>query len=80
MASDKDIPVQTVVDAAVAAHAEQLDAAANAGTLTQVQADTMKQLMRSRIETQLQSATGFGRFGPGMTGGFGFGPGRRVKP
>jgi hypothetical protein len=86
LAKEKNVPLQTVEDAALGAHSEQLDTALKAGTLTQAQADAMKQRMRSRIETHLQTASGFGSFGPGMMGGrgmmggIGFGPGRRGAP
>jgi alkylated DNA nucleotide flippase Atl1 len=85
LAADKNVPLQTVVDAAVAAHSAQLDAAVQAGTLTQAQADAMTQLTRSRMQAQLQTGGGFGIGqgpgmigGRGMMGGFGMGPGRRV--
>jgi hypothetical protein len=88
LAAEKNVPLQTVVDAAAAAHSAQLDAAVNAGTLTQAQADALKQLTRDRVQVQLQTNTGFNGYGPrmmggrGMMGGFGFGqgPGRRGAP
>lgn len=88
LAAEKNVPLQTVVDAAVAAHAAQLDAAVKAGTLTQAQADALNQLMRSRVQAQLQSTAGLNGYGPGtmggrgMMGGFGLsqGPGRRGAP
>ncbi len=78
LAQDKNVSLDTVVDAALAAHSAQLDAAVQASTLSKAQADAMTQFMRSRLETQLQAAPGLGGFGPGMMGGFGFGPGRRI--
>jgi len=85
LAAEKNVPLQTVVDAAVAAHSAELDAAVQSGTLTQAQADALTQLTRSRIQAQFQTAAGFGfGYGPGMMrgrgmlGGFGMGPGRRV--
>ena len=85
LAGEKNIALQTVVDAAVAARSAQLDAAVQAGTLSQAQADALSQLTRSRIQAQLQTAGGFGfGYGPGMMGGrgmmggFGGAPGRRA--
>ena len=81
LAAEKNVPLQTVVDAAVAAHSAELDAAVQSGTLTQAQADALTQLTRSRIQAQFQTAAGFGfGYGPGMMrgrgmlGGFGMGP------
>ncbi|HEX8969740.1 MAG TPA: hypothetical protein VF937_17790 [Chloroflexota bacterium] len=56
LAAEKNVPPHTVVDAALAAHTAQLDAAVKAGTLTQAQADAINQVMG-----------GFG-FGPGRRG------------
>ena len=90
LAAEKNVPLQTVVDAAVKAYSAQLDAAVKAGTLTQAQADALTQLHRSRIQAQLQAQAGGGFSpGPGMMGGrgmmgggfgFGVGPGRRGAP
>ena len=91
LAAEKNVPLQTVVDAAVKAHSAQLDAAVKAGTLTQAQADALTQLHRSRIQAQVEAQVASGGFspGPGMMGGrgmmgggfgFGFGPGRRGAP
>ncbi len=81
LAAEKNVPLQSVVDAAAAVYSEQLNAAVQAGTLTQAQADALTQLHRSRIQAQLQTTAGFGfGYGPsmmggrGMMGGFGFGP------
>jgi hypothetical protein len=86
LAAEKNVPLQTVVDAAVAAHSAQLDAAVKAGTLTQVQADALTQLARGRIQAHLQTGAGFDYPGPGMMGGrgmmggYGFGFGGRGAP
>ena len=80
VAKDKNVDLITVVDAVLAAHTAQLDAAVKAGTLTQPQADTMTALMRSHITTQFQATSAVGPMGNGMMGGHGmmgpgFGPG-----
>ena len=87
LAAEKNVPLQSVVDAATNAYAAQLDAAVKAGSLTQGQADALQQLTRDRIQTQLQSNTALGAVGPGMAGrgmmrgfGFGFGSGRQSAP
>ena len=82
LAAEKNVPLEKVVDAAVAAHTAELDAAVKAGSLSQTQADALTQLMRSHIQAQFQVATGVRGLGPGMMGGrgmmggFGFGSGR----
>jgi lambda repressor-like predicted transcriptional regulator len=84
LARQENVDLSTVADAALAAHTAQLDAAVQAGSLTQAQADAMQQLMRSRIEAQLQTGGGFRGWGPGMMGGRGMmgwpgsGTGRRA--
>jgi hypothetical protein len=85
LAAEKNVPLQTLVDAAAAPDSDQLNAAVQAGPLTQAQADTLTQLTRSRIQAQLQTATSYGfGYSPGMMGGrgmmgeFGIGPGPRA--
>jgi hypothetical protein len=88
LAQEKNVPLQTVVDAVAATYSQQLDAAVKAGTLTQAQADALMQLARSRVQAQLQTQAGFfPGMGPGMMGGrgmmgggFGFGPRGRGAP
>ena len=80
LAKENNIDLNNVVDAALAVHASQINAAVQAGTLTQTQADAMTALMRSRIEAQFQATTLVSPFGPGMMAGRGrmgpgFGPG-----
>lgn len=64
LAQDKNDDLSKIVDTALAAHTVQLDAAVKAGTLTQVQADAMQALMKSRIESHFQTATASGRVAP----------------
>jgi len=88
LAAERNVPLQTIVDAAAKAYSGQLDTAVTAGTLTQAQADALTQLLRSRIQAQFETATGFGGMYPGpgmmggrgMMGGFGFGPRGRGTP
>jgi hypothetical protein len=85
LAKEKNVDLTKVVDAALAAHTAQLDAAVKAGTLTQTQADAMKALMKSRIDSQFQTTAVSGSWGPGMMGGrgmmgSGFGPRGRGAP
>ena len=85
LAKEKNVDLTKVVDAALAGHEAELDAAVKAGTLTQAQADAMKTLMRSHIESQFQTTAGSGPWGNGMVGGHGmmgggFGPRGRGTP
>jgi hypothetical protein len=80
LAKDNNVDLSKVVDAVLAAHTAQLDAAVKAGTLTQVQADAMQALMTSHIESQLQACTAGGAWGPGMMGGHGMMDGHGVGP
>ena len=85
LANEKNVDLTKVVDAALAAHTAQLDAAIKAGTVTQTQADAMKAPMKGRIEAMLQTPTATGSWGPGMMGGrgmmgSGFGPRGRGAP
>jgi hypothetical protein len=92
LAKEKNIDLTNVVDAAVAAHVAQLDAAVTAGTLTPAQADAMKTVMKARIESGFQTTTASGSGsngmmgvrgmmgGHGMMGGGGFGPRGRGTP
>jgi hypothetical protein len=80
LAKDENVDLSTVVDAVLAAHTAQLDAAVKAGTLTQAQADAMQALMKSRIQSQFQANTAGGAWGPGMMGGRGMADGRGFGP
>jgi hypothetical protein len=85
LAREKNVDVTKVVDAALAAHTAQLGAAVKAGTLTQAQAEAMKALMKSHIDSQFQTTAAAGSWGPGMMGGrgmigSGFGPRGRGTP
>jgi hypothetical protein len=85
LAKEKDVDLTKVVDAALAAHTAQLDAAVKAGTLTQTQADATKALMKGRIDSQFQTTAVSGSWGPGMMSGRGmmgngFGPRGRGAP
>ncbi len=71
LAEEKNVDPTRVVDAALAVHVAQMDAAVTAGALTEAQADAMKALMKSRIESQFQTTAGSGPFGNGMVGGRG---------
>jgi hypothetical protein len=85
IAQEQNVDLSKVVEAALAAHSAQLDAAVKAGTLTQAQADAMKAFMKARIESRFQDATGVAPHGFGMMGGRGmmgpgFGPPWRSAP
>jgi hypothetical protein len=70
LAQEKNVDLAQVVGAALAAHSARLDAAVEAGPLTQAQADVMTAFMRSRIEAAFQDSVAVGTrgFGPGMMG------------
>ena len=85
LATEKGVELSKVVDAALTVHTARVDAAVQAGTLTQPQADAMTAFMKSRIETQFQANGWFGVWGPGMMAGpgmmgGGFGPRGRGAP
>jgi hypothetical protein len=77
LASERNVDLSAVVDAAMAAHSVALEAAVQAGTLTQTQADAMNAVMRNRIQTQFRATGASGSPGRGtMMGGRGMsGPG-----
>ena len=76
LAQEQNVNLGTVVDAALAAHSAQLEAAVKAGTLTQAQADAMTAFMKTRIESAFSATTGLGPRGFGPMGGRGMmGPG-----
>jgi hypothetical protein len=79
LALERNIDLATVVDAAVALHTVQLEAAVTAGSLTQAQADVMTAFMKSRFESAFAASSAVGPRGFGMMGGrgmmgSGFGP------
>jgi hypothetical protein len=71
LAQENDVDLAKVVDAALAVHTAQLEAAVNTGTLTRGQADAMTALVRSHITTQFQATSAVGPMGNGMMGGHG---------
>jgi hypothetical protein len=76
LAQERNVDLTTVIDAAVAAHSAQLDAAVKTGTLTQAQADAMQAFMKAGIESGFQGTAAVGPRGFGMMGGRGMmGPG-----
>jgi len=78
IAQEKGIDLETVVQAALAAHDKALDARVQAGLLTQEQADQMDAHMEANIRAMIAGGVGAGMmsggFGPGMMPG-GHGPG-----
>ena len=86
LAQERNVELARVVDAALAAHSAQLEAAVKAGTLTQAQADVMTAFMKSRIESAFAATATVGPRGFGMMGGRGgmigpgFGPPWRTAP
>jgi hypothetical protein len=68
LAQEKGVDLETVVAAALGAQKSALDAQVQAGRLTQAQADQMQARMNVGIRAHVA-----GQFGPGMTGGPGFG-------
>jgi hypothetical protein len=87
LAEEKGVATDAIVEAFVAAHAEQLAQAVEAGYLTQAQADAHLALLKADAEALLNRSFegipgfgmgrgGFGMMGPGgMRGRGGFGPG-----
>jgi hypothetical protein len=71
IAQEQNVDLTQVVDAALAAHGSQLEAAVNAGAMTQAQADAMAAFMKTRIESAFQGSTAFGPHGVGMMNGHG---------
>ncbi|MFQ5399928.1 MAG: hypothetical protein ACE5E7_10045 [Anaerolineae bacterium] len=75
LAAEQGIDVQTIVDAVIEAGSAHLDAAVEAGDLTQEQADAIREQMPDRIETLISRT--FDNGGPGQHGEHGrFGKGR----
>lgn len=72
LATEKDVDVNTIIDAIVAAHSETLTAAVTAGTLTQAQADAHIALLKANLEARFSQAWTAGN-GPGMMGRGGHG-------
>lgn len=71
IAEAKGVALQTIVDAFLAPRQQALQAAVQAGRLTQAQADAMLAQMRARVQTRLTTAfTPGAGYGPG-----GYGPG-----
>jgi hypothetical protein len=88
---EKGVPLDTIVQAHLAAHKELLDARVAAGALTQEQADAWLAQVESRFTAMLTSGFGPGMmWGPrapatpaqGTTPGYGagYGPGGRFGP
>ncbi len=82
LAQERNVDLATVVDAALAAHSAQLQAAVNAGTLTQAQVDAMTGFMKDRIQSAFGATSSTpGPRGFGMMGGRGMmGPGFGAPP
>src|SRR5215207_7332748 len=78
IAQERNVDLTAVTDAVLAAHSAQLDAAVQAGTLTQAQADAMTARMKSHIENGFEAQSGVGPHGFGMPGGRGMMGGRRM--
>jgi antitoxin component of RelBE/YafQ-DinJ toxin-antitoxin module len=72
IAESKNIPLNTVVDAAVKEITTKIDAAVTAGTMTQAQADKIKTNLTQTVTDFANGKMPFGRGGmPGMRGGKG---------
>jgi len=71
VAEEHGVTAEQLVDAFIAVRAERLQAAVDAGRLTQEQADLMLQHMRENALERLEE--GFCGHGPGVTGTFGQG-------
>ena len=70
VAMEKNVAVDTIVDAVVAAHTERLNEQVANGQLTQEQADAMLVLMKANVTERINGQ------GPAQGQGFGFGGGR----
>lgn len=70
VAVEKNVAVDTIVDAVLAAHTERLNEQVANGQLTQEQADAMLVLMKANVTERINGQ------GPAQGQGFGFGGGR----
>lgn len=72
IAESKNVPLNTVVDAAVKEITTKIDAAVTAGTMTQIQADKIKANLTQTVTDFANGKMPFGKGGmPGMPGGKG---------
>lgn len=74
VAAEKNVAVDTIVEAVIAERTAQLDELVANGQLTQEEADAMLALMKANITRRINEDWSAGGFGRGMMGG-GFGPG-----
>ena len=74
IAESKNVPLNTVVDAAVKEITTNIDAAVTAGTMTQIQADKIKANLTQTVTDFANGKMPFGQRGmPGGKGGHGWG-------
>lgn len=71
IAESKNVPLNTVVDAAVKEITTKIDAAVAAGNMTQAEADKIKANLTQTVTDFANGKMPFGKGGPGMHGGKG---------
>jgi hypothetical protein len=69
VAAEKNVAVDTIVEAVIAARSERLNQLVTDGQLTQEQADAMLTLMKANVTERINAEWPAGGFGRGMMGG-----------